>query len=117
MSNLDPYVGPYAGDTGFETSKRDIRARIIKIEAFIDQSSAIKWPRLERMSLFPYGSNQHYLQMSSDKFESRGNGSFSDEQKTNFLNSKISFCSQMLLYDKISQATNQAVLHQGRIYK
>ena len=91
--------------------KRDIKARIIKIEAFDQNSSA--WPSLEQISLFPYAYNQHYLQITSYKLTSLEHGSFSEEQKKNFLNSKISFCSQMLLYDKISQAMNQAVLHQG----
>ena len=93
--------------------KRDIKARIIKIEAFDQNSSAFTWPSLERMSLFPYAYNQQYMQMTSYNLTSLGHGSFSDEQKKNFLNSKISFCSQMLLYDKFSQAMNKAVLHQG----
>ena len=96
--------------------KRDIQARMIKIEASIQKDGAVEWPKSERMSPFPYTNNQHYLQISSDNAQDLINGSFSDEEKTNFLNSKISFCSQMLLYDKISQAKNQAVLHQGKTW-
>ena len=67
------------------------------------------------MTAFPYSHNQRFFKILSDNIELIGNGSLSAEERTNFINSKISFCSQMLLDDKVAQAINKAVGHRGKI--
>ena len=81
----------------------------------MQEYGAFKWPKLNQMTAFPYSYNQQFLKISSDNIQTIGNGSLPAEEKTNFLNSKISFCSQMLLYDKVAQAINKAVGHQGKM--
>ena len=97
-----------------ETHWRDIKSRIIKIEA-VEKNGAVKWPKLNEMRTFPYYYNQRFLKAFSSNIEIIRNTSLSDAKKTDFLNSTISFCSQMILRDKITQAINKGVVHTSKI--
>ena len=80
-----------------------------------ENGRAFKWPKLNQLTPFPYSHNQKFLKITFENIETIGNGSLSGEEKMNFINSKISFCSQMLLDDKVTQAISKAVGHQGKM--